>query len=171
MLFIEAAIGFLISLFGRQFYALFVGGMTFLLSAYLTRELGLNNSLWAVLITSILAAFLAGLLTMMSKRPLAWLAGILAGITVVERLPAVFGSQEVWLPWPYVALVGLAAAAAMIIAFDPALIVISVLTGVVMMLTTIDFGDLNRTVLFLVFVIFCVVFQAVLLQYRQTSPD
>jgi hypothetical protein len=168
---ISTTIGFLMLVLGRQFYAFFVGGYGFLASSYLLTRYHYSNSLVDLLVTSLLIGLFTGLASLILKRWLAVLACFVAGGFALFNLPQVLGGNPTWLSWQLFLMVGLICVALTVAWFDFMVIVLSVVSGAVLIVENVKFGDINQLTMLILMLGFGLAVQFVLLQYGHSSPD
>jgi hypothetical protein len=171
MLALKATIGFLMIILGRQFYGLFVAGVSFILAAYVASNFFHIQSEWNLMVISLVSGVLGVLFTFPFRRIMAGLAGFVAGGYLIINLPAMLGGNIGMLSWPPFVIAGLASTLLVTTLFDLAIILLSSLVGAVLVIQSVNIGSLNPITMFFLLVIFGVVAQVVLLQYGKPTPD
>ena len=164
-------IGFMMLVAGRPIYAVFIGGIGFLLGNFLAREFNFAPAGWGGLAFPIIAAILGVLLTFALKRWIARLACFLAGGFLAFDLPVIFGAEERLESWIVFAVVGVICVVLSIVWFDYTLIILSTLIAVTMILQSVRFGLVDIGTMFFILVIFGLIAQYLILQYGRPSPD
>lgn len=168
---IQATLGFVISLLGRQVYPVFVGGVGFVATAFFMTHLRPFESEWGMMTLSILVGFFTALATFLVKRFAAWIAAFAAGVYLLYSLPPVFGGNLERVSYWYAALAGAFCVALVMAWFEGGMVFLAALTGAVMMIQAINFGAISPVVMFLVLLVFSLAAQYVLMQYGTPSPD
>ena len=167
---INIGIGFMLLVAGRPAYAVFVGGMAYVLGVFLGENLGFIPADWDKLIVPVSLTILGVLLTYVIRRWAARLAGIIAGIYLAYDLPTALGASNEWISIPIAAIVGIAFAVFLFFFFDIALITISSLTAPLLILHSMRTA-LDPVALYIILVIFGVIVQFLLTQYGKSTPD
>jgi len=171
MAILNVGIGFMMLIAGRPVYAVFVGGMGYLLANFLIGELGFIPSNWNSITFPLLAAFIGALAAFIIKHWIVRLTCFLAGIYLVYDLPATLDAAGKWDSWILVLAVGLLCFILSIIWFDYAVMIISTLVAATMIIKSIHFGILDIGAMFFILVILGVLTQYLIWQYWQTSPE
>lgn len=167
---LQAAIGLVMLIVGRQFYAFFVGGVGFLVSAVILEQFFGPFVGWdAIWIPGVVALLLGGV-TFELGRWMAFLASSASGAFVIYVLPQVLGFEGAP-TWPYLVLGGLIFLIATVVVFDFAMVIISTLTGVSLIVPVLSGGTFPPAALYLLLCFIGVITQSVLLRYGNRSPD
>lgn len=168
---ITAGFGFMMLIAGRPAYAVFVGGVAFLIGSYLSGRVSLAPSTWNSLVTPILIAIMGGLAAILARRWAARVAGFFAGGYLVYALPKLFGANPGWPIEIAFAVGGLICFILLIVVFDAFLMFLSTLTAVTMILSSARLGSIDPLIMFLILVVFGVIAQYLIYEYGTPSPD
>lgn len=168
---VQALVGFLTLILGRQYYAVYVGAMAFMLAYLLIPEYFPRQPASSLLMISILVGGVIGGLSFTFKRSLAFAASAFVGgslgfyIIDILRLNPTFQNLTVFL------IAGALAALLTLFFFDFAIIFFSALYGSSLILQSIHLPGFSTLVWFILFSVFGIVVQWVLLQYGHPEPD
>ena len=168
---VDVGIGFMMLVVGRPGYWLFVGGVSFIIGEYFSRQFLVFSSTWNSLILSLLFAVGGALLTFLVHRWAARVAGFVAGGFLIYNIPIALGAQANWVTPLYFVIAGVVAFIFLLISFDFGMVLISALTAVTMILRSIHVGSLDQGVMFLILAIFSLITQYLIMQYAKPSPD
>jgi uncharacterized membrane protein len=167
---INIGVGFMLLVAGRPAYAVFVGGMAYVLGVFLGKNLGFIPAGWNELIVPVGLTVLGVLLTYVARRWAARIAGIIAGIYMIYGLPTALGANNDWVSIPLAAILGIVFAVLLFFFFDIALVTISSLTAPLLILQSMR-TSLDPVALYIILVIFGLIVQFLLTQYGKSSPD
>ena len=165
MAILNIGIGFMMLVAGRTVYAVFVGGMGFLMANFLVGEFDFIPSGWNALTFPLMTALIGAFAAFVLKQWMARVTCFLAGIYLVYELPTILGATERWESWILYGAVGVICFILSIIWFDHSVIIISTLVAVTMIIKSIHFGILDIGSMFLILVIFGVITQYLVWQY------
>ena len=160
MVWINISIGLILLLAGRRLFWLFVACVGFASGYHYAQQIWAVHSPVLLLILSIAVGALGAILAIFFQKAAIVIAGFAAGGYIVlslfdqvARLPA----QMAWLPYIIGGIIG---AIVLFFAFDWALIVLSTLTGAILIVQMAAFNPGIEIALFLVLVIAGMAFQA-----------
>lgn len=147
-LLVALLVGLALLFFGRQLFWLFVGGAGFVVGIAITRELMPGQENWLVLAVGLLAGIIGALLSIFIQRLAVGIAGFLAGGYILFSLSHQLGNQA--FAWIAFLIGGILGGFLVVILFDWALIVLSSMTGALLISQAIEM-DPGIAVLVLVF--------------------
>lgn len=168
---LQALVGFLTLVLGRQYYAVYVGAIAFMLSPMVITRLFPQQTANSILITSILVGGVMGGLTYTFKRVLVIAASIFIGGSLIYNLVTILRLNPEFHNLTVFLVAGALAALLTLFFFDFALIFFSALYGASMILVNVRLPGFSALVWFILFAVFGVVVQWVLLQYGHPEPD
>jgi hypothetical protein len=145
---------------GRRLFWLFVAGVGFVIGLRATGALFSSWPLWLGVLIALAAGLIGAVLAVFLQRIGVALAGFLAGGYAVYSLIELFSSQDgSWL-WVVYVIGGILGTILLSVLFDWALIVLSSITGSVIILQVIDLSMAWRGMLFFALLIIGVVLQS-----------
>ena len=168
---VQAIIGFLTMILGRQYYAMYIGAITFMLSRMLIPRFFPNQSMSSILVISIVAGILSGGLTFMLKRWLAVIASFLIGGSLVFGLGDILGLDPAFQTWTAYLIAGVISAVLCLLVFDFAITLLSALYGAALILESVHLPGFSMLIWLVLLGSFGIVVQWVLLQYGHPEPD
>lgn len=134
MILVAVGVGLALLFFGRQLFWLFVAGAGFAFATIVTAELLKGLADWAIVI-AILAGIIGALLAIVLQRLAIGLGGFLMGGYLAFTLTDQFDASLVW---PAFFIGGILGALLVLVLFDWALIVLSSLTGAVLIVGSVN---------------------------------
>jgi hypothetical protein len=133
-------------LFGRRMFWLFVGGIGFVAGTILTGEYFKASEEWMVLAVAVCLGLIGAVLSIFLHKIAVRLAGLLAGGYVVYMAALELGySQYAWIGGVIGAALGFFLVAVL---FDWSLIVLSALTGSMLICQAVPYESMIRVILF-----------------------
>lgn len=168
---VQAVIGFLTMVLGRQYYAMYVGAITFMMSRWLIPRFFPQQSMSSILLISIVAGILSGGLTFVLKRWLAVLASLLIGGSLVFGLGDILGIDPVYQNWTAYLIAAVVSAVLSVLVFDFAITLLSALYGASLILQNVHLPGFSMLIWLVLLGSFGIVVQWVLLQYGHPEPD
>ena len=168
---VQAIIGFLTMVLGRQYYAMYVGAITFMLSSMFIPRFFTHQSMSNILMISIVMGILGGGLTFILKRWLAVIASFLIGGSLVYGLGDILGLELSFQTWTAYLIAGVVSGLLSLLAFDFAITLLSALYGASLILQSMHLPGFSILIWFVFMVVFGIVVQLVLLQYGRPEPD
>ncbi len=159
-------VGLALAFFGRQLFWLFVGGAGFAAGMLIATSLFPGQSDLVVLVIAVIAGLIGALLSVLLQRFAIGLAGFIAGGYALMNLAGALGHQD----WAWLGFVvgGVVGAVLVMILFDWALILLSALTGALLVVDNVKLDPAISLLVFAVLLIAGVVTQAA--QLRRTVP-
>ncbi len=158
-------LGFVILVGGNQLYWMFTGVAGFLVGARIAEQIGFNQSEWQQITFATAAGLASTFLSYYLRKPMVILAGFLAGGYFINSMPGVLGWDDILTSWQAFVIAGAISALALILMYNLALIVISSLAGATLIVQNLTFGSVSTQAMFVVFIVFGVIAQWVLMQY------
>jgi hypothetical protein len=98
-------------------------------------------------------------------------AAFFAGGFLVYYLPVALGAEVDFANPVLFVIAGSVALLLTILSFDFGLMLISALTAVTMILRTVNIGNLDQGVMFIILLVFSIITQYLVMQYAKPSPD
>jgi hypothetical protein len=129
MLIVAVLVGLALLLFGRQLFWLFVGGVGFVAGMSAAHGFLQGQAEWLILLVAVLAGLLGAVLSVFLQRVAIGLAGFVAGGYALFDLAQRIGQPD----WAWIAFIlgGILGAVLTMVLFDWALIVLSAMTGAI----------------------------------------
>ncbi len=168
---VEVGIGFMMLLAGRPAYWVFVGGITFLVGSYFTRQQIVFSWSWNNLALALVLSLAGIALAFSFNRWAARIAGFIAGGYLMFNIPNLLGAQKDFETPIYFVIAGTAAFVFLMISFDVGMVVISSFVASTMILTNIHLGNLDQSVMFIMLVAVSIITQYLVMLYIRPSPD
>lgn len=168
---VQAIIGFLTMVLGRQYYAMYVGAITFMLSTTFIPRFFSPQSMSNILVISIVAGILGGGLTFIMRRWLAVIASFLIGGSLVFGLGDILGLDPAYQTWIAYLIAAVVSAVISLLAFDYAITFLSALYGATLILESVHLPGFSTLIWLILLGTFGIVVQWVLLQYGHPEPD
>jgi Domain of unknown function (DUF4203) len=165
-------VGLALLFFGRQLFWLFVGGVGFAAGLALATKVLEGQPDWLVLAIALLAGLIGALLSIFVQRLAIGLAGFFAGGYALLTLATKLGYQD----WAWLAFLGGGALGALLVValFDWALILLSALTGALLVVNYLPLEPAATLLVFAVLLVAGLAAQAGQLKHRvsqQPVPD
>ncbi len=159
---------------GQKLFWLFVGGIGFVYGIHLAAEFFYGQPAWIVIVIALLAGLLGSLIALFLQNVAVWLAGFSAGGYFLVTLLNVFGWNDSRLYWLSFLVGGIIGAVLMAAVFDWALIILSSMTGALLITQSIQFTPQMTALSFSVLFIVGLIVQASLMikeEPKSTSPE
>lgn len=168
MLIPSILVGLALLIFGRQLFWLFVGGVGFVAGMTLATDWIHGQPDWVVLMIAILAGIMGALLSIFLQRFAIGAAGFFAGGYALLTLVGRIGRADLgWVAFLVGAIIG---ALLVLFLFDWALIVLSSLTGAMVIVDALHWETGTSLIVFLGLFVAGVAFQARQLSRRPPEP-
>jgi hypothetical protein len=163
----EILIGAALLLFGRRLFWLFVGGVGFLVGFNFASQALQGQPPWVVLLIALAVGVLAAIISVFLERVVVAIAGFFAGGSFLYDLDvAVQHSGDPAVRWIAFVVGGLVGAILTAALLDPALILLSSLTGAAAIAQNVPLPPAEQGILFVVLLILGIIIQAA--QYQRT---
>ena len=163
----EILIGAALLVFGRQLFWLFVGGVGFLAGFHFASQALQGQPQWVILLIALGVGLAAAIISIFLQRAVVAIAGFFAGGSFLYDLAeAVQPDRQPTFGWVAFIVGGLVGAVLVTALLDPALILLSSLTGAAAIAQNVPLPTAGQGVLFVVLLIMGIVIQAV--QYQRT---
>jgi len=169
MIILAIAVGLALLFFGRQLFWLFVAGAGFAAGLALATDLFQGQPDWLVLAVAVIAGVLGAVLSIFLQRLAVGLAGFFTGAYTVLTVVARLGYQD----WVWIAALcgGILGALLVIVLFDWALIILSALTGALLVVDKLRLEPSLELLAFAVLLVAGIVSQAAQLRRQlRTEP-
>jgi hypothetical protein len=160
-------LGFVLLTTGQQLPWLFVAAAGFLLGNLIGQQPFLGLSGINLTLFSIGIAIIGGLLVIFSRRIMLVIAGFLAGAYICYYLPMALGWSTAWISWWVLVIAGIISAALILIWNALPLILITSLTGSTLVIQYTSFKQFSELIIFVIFFLFGITAQWVLMQYNK----
>lgn len=168
---VQALVGFLTLVLGRQYYSVYVGAIAFMLAPILITRLFSQQTSSNILITSLLVGGVIGGLSYTFKRVWVIVASVFVGGSLVYNLVTILGLNPTFQNLTVFLIAGALTALLTLFFFDFALIFFSAMYGASMILVNVHLPGFSTLVWFILMTVFGMVVQWVLLQYGHPEPD
>ena len=168
---VQALVGFLTLILGRQYYAVYVGAITFMLARIYIPQFFPKQSISNVSVTSIVAGILVGGLSFSLKRILAIIASFFVGGSLVFGVADIVGLDPAFQTWTAFVIAGVIGAVLTLLAFDFAVIFLSAVYGASLILQSLHLPGFSQLFWLILLAAFGIIVQWVLLQYGHPEPD
>jgi hypothetical protein len=162
-------IGFIILVSAHQSSWLFVGGVSLIFGSLIAQEFKITRNEIELIIFSMTAGILGGLLVAYFKRVMIALAGFIAGGYICFYLPTALGWDTSWINWVFILLAATISAVIILLWGSLPLILISSLLGATVVAQYLQIGSVGPTGLFIVLSVFGLISQWILWHYGR--PD
>jgi hypothetical protein len=156
---------------GRPAYWMFTGTMAYLIGDFVAAQMSLFSTEWNNLVLSLLFAIFGVLLAFLFHRWTARIAAFFAGGFLLYNLPIALGTGADWANPILFVVAGSIALLLTILSFEFGIMLVSALTAVTLILRTVNIGNLDQGVMFMILVVFSLITQYLILQYAKPSPD
>lgn len=156
---------------GQKLFWLFVGGIGFVYGIRIAAQFFHGQPDWIVIVIVLLAGLLGSLIALFLQNVAVWLAGFSAGGYFLVNLLNVFGWDDNRLYWLSFLVGGIIGAVLMAAVFDWALIILSSITGALLITQSIQFTPLMTALSFAVLFIFGIIVQASLMIREEPKPS
>jgi len=166
MMLLAVLVGLALAFFGRQLFWLFVGGAGFAAGMVIATDLFQGQSEVIVLVIAVVAGIIGALLSILLQRFAIGLAGFLAGGYAFLNLAGALGRQD----WAWLGFIigGMLGALLVMVLFDWALILLSALTGSLLVIENVKLDPVVSLVVFAILIIAGILAQSA--QLRRTVP-
>jgi len=164
-------LGFIILVAGHQLPWIFVATVGFVAGIFLGEQQILALSGLKLITFSIGLAIVSGLLVIYFRRIMVVLAGFLSGAYVCYFLPKSLGWSTSWVSLPVLLIAGAICAVIILIWYSLPLILVSSLTGATLVIQYVQFQRISELFLFIIFFLFGITAQWVLLQYSRPTSE
>ncbi len=155
---------------GQKLFWLFVGGIGFVYGIHIAAEYFHGQPDWIVIVIALLAGLLGALIAVFLQNVAVWLAGFSAGGYFLVTLLNVFGWDDSRLYWLSFLVGGIIGAVLMAAVFDWALIILSSITGALLIAQSSQFTPQMTALLFAVLFIVGIIVQASLMTREEPKP-
>ena len=163
----EILIGAALLLFGRRLFWLFVGGVGFLVGFSFASQALQGQPQWVILLIALGVGLAAAIISIFLQRVVVAIAGFFAGGSFLFELAvAVQHSSQPAFGWVAFVVGGLVGAILTTALLDPALILLSSLTGAAAIAQNVPLPPAEQGILFVVLLILGIIIQA--MQYQHT---
>lgn len=164
-------VGLAVLLLGRRLFWLFVGAVGFAVGLQVARAAFADGPEWLVVAAALVLGVIGAVLAVLFQWLAVGLGGFAAGVHGSLAAAGALGLDGPWL-WAGVLAAGIVVAALVLWLWDPVLIVLSALTGAVLLAPLIPVPPLARAWLFVGLLVVGMVVQARVLAppARDTSP-
>ena len=160
-------LGFILLTTGQQLPWLFVAATGFIFGNLIGQQPFLGFSGLNLILFSVGTAVISGLLVIYFRKIMVVLAGFLAGAYICYSLPAALGWKTAWLSWWVLVIAGIVSAAIILIWNTLPLILVTSLTGSTLVIQYTSFQRIGELIIFVIFFLFGITAQWVLMQYNK----
>jgi hypothetical protein len=155
---------------GQKLFWLFVGGIGFVYGMNIAAEFFRGQPDWIVIGIALLAGLLGSLIAVFLQNVAVWLAGFSAGGYFLVNLLDIFGWDDSRLYWLSFLVGGIIGAVLMAAVFDWALIILSSMTGALLIAQSIQFTPPMTALLFAVLFTVGIIVQSSLMTREEPKP-
>jgi hypothetical protein len=156
---VTLVVGLAVLLFGRRLFWLFVGAVGFAVGLHVGRAAFGDGPEWFVLVAALILGVIGAVLAILFQWLAVGLGGFAAGVHVCLAAAAALGLDGPW-RWAAALAAGILVAALALWLWEPVLIVLSALTGAVMLAPLVPGPPAARGGLFVALLILGIVVQA-----------
>jgi len=167
----EVLFGILVLFMGRELFWLFVGVVGGMFGFRLGLHYLHGQPHWEILVAALAAGVLGAMLAILLQRFAVAAAAFLAGGSFLPVLWGELGLKTGHLHWPLFFIGGIIGALMSMILFDWALIILSSLTGSVLILDVLHLSIIGRSILFIVLFVSGVVIQSLRMKKRRPLTE
>ena len=167
MIFFEAIVGMVLLLSGRRLYWLFIGIAGFALGVGVASYFFKGESQWLVLLIALVAGLAGALLANTLQKLALMVAGFVAGAYVLATLLRLLKFHLPVEIWVFYLVGGIIGAAIVLLLFDWALIILSSISGAILIVDAFKFGPTLTLLLFLILAVVGILFQSGMLTHRK----
>ena len=164
-------LGFVLLTTGHQLPWLFVAAAGFIFGNLIGQQPFLGFSGLNLTIFSISTAVIGGLLVIYFRKIMVVLAGLLAGAYVCYYLPTALGWNTAWISWWIWLVAGIISAAIILIWNTLPLILVTSLLGSTLVIQYTSFQRIGELMIFVIFFLFGITAQWVLMQYSKPGEE
>lgn len=168
---IMVILGFIILATGHQLPWVFVATVSFISGIFLGEQSYVPLSGVKLITFSLGLALVSGLLVIYFKRFMVALAGLLSGAYVCYYLPNSLGWNTSWISLPVLVLSGAICAGLILAWYSLPLILVSSIAGATIVIQYVQFQRINELFLFIIFLLFGITAQWVLMQYSRPEGE
>jgi hypothetical protein len=166
---VEILVGFGMLLFGRKLFWVFVAGVGFITAATWASRAFARESDFIILLIALVAGFIGALIAMFIRWLAIWLAGFLGGGYLVFSLLTLFGIDPGGASWIFYVVGGVIGAILFAVFFDWTLIILSSLSGAVILTQSLAIPRSFSIISIVIFVIVGIIVQGRTLATEQTG--
>ena len=160
-------LGFVLLTTGQQLPWLFVAAAGFIFGNQIGQLPFLGFSGLNLTLFSIGIAVISGLLVIYFRKIMVVLAGLLAGAYICYYLPTALGWNTAWISWWILLVAGIISAAIIFIWYTLPLILVTSLFGSTLVIQYTSFQRIGELLIFVIFFLFGITAQWVLMQYSK----
>ncbi len=156
---VGALIGIALLFLGRELYWLFVGGIGFALGTSLVAAVFGDQPSWLLVLVGLSAGLGGALMALTLQKLAVGIAGFAAGGYVLASLASALAGEPEWVAWLSFLVGGIAGAILVKVLFEWALIVLSSLSGAILVVRLLPLRPVLAPLLFVVLAGLGIVFQ------------
>jgi len=160
-------LGFILLTTGQQLPWLFVATAGFMFGNLIGQQPFLGFSGPNLILFAIGTAVISGLLVIYFRKIMVVIAGFLAGVYICYSLPAALDWNTAWISWWVLVIAGLISAAIILVWNTLPLILVTSLTGSTLVIQYTSFQRISELMIFVIFFLFGITAQWVLMQYNK----
>jgi hypothetical protein len=160
-------LGFVLLTTGQLLPWLFVAAAGFMFGNLIGQQPFLGLSGISLTLFSLGIAVIGGLLVIYFRKIMVVIAGFLAGAYICYYLPAALGWSTTWISWWVLIIAGIVSAAIILIWNALPLILVTSLTGSTLVIQYTSFKQIGELMIFVIFFLFGITAQWVLMQYNK----
>jgi hypothetical protein len=160
-------LGFVLLTTGQQLPWLFVAATGFMFGNLIGQQPFLGFSGMNLILFSVGTAVIGGLLVIFFRKIMLVIAGFLAGAYICYYLPMSLGWGTAWITWWVLVMAGIISAALIFIWNSLPLILITSLAGSTLVIQYTSFKQFSEVIIFVIFFLFGITAQWVLMQYNK----
>ena len=166
---IRIILGIVLVSSGQRLFWFFVAATGFLAGAILAPQFLPGQPQWVILLVALLAGLLGALLAILLQGFAIGLAGFIAGGYIVNSLLALINWNAGQYAWLFFLFGGILGAALVAFIFNGALIILSSLTGAILIVQSLPLGEPLKTAVLIALFVAGLLIQGITLQ-REPGP-
>jgi len=164
-------LGFILLTIGHQLPWVFVAAAGYIFGNLVGQQPFLGLSGLSLTFFSIGTAVISGLLVIYFRKFMVVIAGFLAGAYICYYLPTALGWNTAWITWWILVIAGIISAAIIFIWNTLPLILVTSLFGSTLVIQYTSFQMISEILLFVIFFLFGITAQVVLMQYNKPGEE
>jgi hypothetical protein len=163
---VQLLIGIAVLTLGRRLFWIFVGTAGFLLGTKVATQFPIGGPEWTHLAVALFAGLIGAVFAVFAQKLAVGIAGFVTGGYILAWLFLALGLEGTGWMWPALVSGGIAGAILVLFVFDWALIVLSSLTGAMMVIQATGLNLPMNVLLFLVLLSIGIAIQTLMLERR-----
>lgn len=171
MAIITIGLGFMMLIAGRPIYAVYTGGVGFVISTLLFENYIPLPAGWSPVVAGVTIAIISGGAAFAFRHWAAAVAGALAGAYMVFALPSALGASPGWAGPLLMIIVGIICFVAELFLFEISTVALSAMMAATMIVPYLRMSTVPPAGVFVILLVFSAITQFLLYQYGKSIPD